>query len=167
MALLPFIRARRSPARSFLPPKAARDSASKRQVAWPSQKSARLGVQCFGRLTGTADDVTAKTLLLNSTAETYNDLAREEYPTLEPVWVDSHSGDGEWDCRIRYSPVETTPSEIGSVTITGDTTGGTQHITQSLQTVGSHAPAGKTAPDFKGASASQNLLDLIGFPCSI
>ena len=29
--------------------------------------------------------------------------------------------------------------------------GGTQHITQSLQTVGSYAPPGKQAPDFKGA----------------
>ena len=32
-----------------------------------------------------------------------------------------------------------------------DTGGGTQHITQSRETVGKYAPPGKTAPDFKGA----------------
>jgi hypothetical protein len=32
-----------------------------------------------------------------------------------------------------------------------DTGGGTQHITQSRATVSKHAPAGETAPDFKGA----------------
>ncbi len=101
------------------------------------------------RLTGTHDDLSAKTLLLSSTASTYNGLVREEHPTLEPIVVDTDTGSGEWDCRIRYSPVETTPSEIGSVTITGDTTGGSQHITQSLATISKYPSS--TAPDFKGA----------------
>jgi len=103
------------------------------------------------RLTGTSDDLTAKTLLLNSTATTYDGLAREPDPTLEPLWVDTNNSAGEWDCTVRYSPPEDVPPETGESSFSFDTGGGSQHITQSLSTVNKYAPAGKTAPDFKGA----------------
>jgi hypothetical protein len=101
------------------------------------------------RLTGTSDDVTAKTLLLNSTPSTYQGLVREPDPTLEPEWVDTTRSDGAWNCTIRFSPKEQQQSEIGTVTISGDTKGGTQHITQSLQTIARY-PSG-TAENFQGA----------------
>ena len=52
-------------------------------------------------LTGTSDDLTAKTLIENSTAETYNGLVRQSI-NLEPEWVDTTSGDGRWLATVRY-----------------------------------------------------------------
>lgn len=40
-------------------------------------------------LDGTSDDITAKTLLLNSTPTSYDGLVRDEC-TLEPIFVDDH-----------------------------------------------------------------------------
>jgi len=101
-------------------------------------------------LDGTSDDLTAKTLLLNSTPTTYDGLVRDEC-TLEPIFVDTTTGRGKWACTVRYVAPEYQPPEVGESSFAFDTGGGTQHITQSLATVGSYAPAGKTAPDFKGA----------------
>jgi len=103
------------------------------------------------RLTGTSDDVLAKTTLLASTPTTYDGLVREQDPTIDPIWVDTDSGDGEWECTVRYNPPETTESEIGAVAITGSTLGGTQHITQSLSTAGAYAKPGEVAPNYFGA----------------
>ena len=51
-------------------------------------------------LTGTSDDLTAKTLIENSTAETYNGLTRQSI-NLEPEWVDTTTGDGRWLATVR------------------------------------------------------------------
>jgi len=99
-------------------------------------------------LTGTSDDLSAKTLIENSTAETYNGLVRQSI-NLEPEWVDTAHTDGRWIATIRYG-VRPSP-EVGESTFSFDTAGGTQHVTQSISTVQKYAPAGKTAPDFKGA----------------
>ena len=99
-------------------------------------------------LTGTSSDQTALALVENSTAQTYNDLVRQSV-NLEPEWVDTATGDGRWVATVRYGVKK--PPEIGETTFSFDTSGGTQHTTQSLSTVHSYAPAGKTAPDFKGA----------------
>ena len=48
-------------------------------------------------------------------------------------------------------PPEEIPPEVGESSFSFDTGGGTQHITQSIQTINKYAPPGKTAPDFKGA----------------
>ncbi len=53
-------------------------------------------------LTGTSDDLTAKTLLLSSTPTEYDGLARDEI-SLEPIFVDTAAGAGKWDCRVRYA----------------------------------------------------------------
>jgi len=103
-------------------------------------------------LDGTSDDITAKTLLLNSTPTTYDGLVRDEC-TLEPIFVDTTTGQGKWACTVRYVAWEYQyqSPEVGESSFAFDTGGGTQHITQSLATVGRYAPAGRTAPDFKGA----------------
>ena len=101
-------------------------------------------------LDGTSDDLTAKTLLLAATAAEYDGLARDEC-TLEPIFVDTSTGAGKWDCRVRYVAPEEKEPETGESSFSFDTGGGTQHVTQSIATVSSHAPPGKTAPDFKGA----------------
>jgi len=59
-----------------------------------------------------------------------------------------------WKASVRYQPAggqKKEPSAIGEVTISFDTTGGTQHITQSLSTISRTGPVGDTAPDYKGA----------------
>jgi hypothetical protein len=100
-------------------------------------------------LDGTSDDLTARSLLLGSTPTWYNGLRRDEC-TLEPIFVDTVSGTGKWECRVRYVSPEYTPPEVGESSFAFDTGGGTQHITQSLGTVGSYAASG-TAPNFGGA----------------
>ena len=100
-------------------------------------------------LDGTSDDLTAKTLLLNSTATQYDGLVRDEC-TLEPIFVDTATGKGKWECRVRYVAPEQKEPEVGESSFSFDTGGGTQHITQSLATINRYAASG-TAPDFKGA----------------
>jgi hypothetical protein len=53
-----------------------------------------------------------------------------------------------WDVTIPYERAAV--PEIGFMRWTCDTTGGQSKITSSIKTVGSYAPPGKTAPDFKG-----------------
>jgi hypothetical protein len=98
-------------------------------------------------LTGTSDDLTAKTLIENSTATYYNGLVRQSIQ-IEPEWVDETAGDGQWVVTVRYGIRP--PSEVGESSFAFDTSGGTQHITQSLGTVASYAASG-TPPDFGGA----------------
>ena len=57
-------------------------------------------------------------------------------------------GGALWDGVATYGRRK--PKETGDSTFSFDTGGGTQHITQSLETVGKHAVPGP-APDFKGA----------------
>jgi hypothetical protein len=102
-------------------------------------------------LAGVADDLTAKTLLESSTAGSYDGLVRESIQ-FEPVWVDSNADDGLWDCRVRYIAPERREPQVGDPPqFSFDTSGGSQHITQSIATVHKYAPTDKTAPDFHGA----------------
>ncbi len=99
-------------------------------------------------LTGTSDDVTAKNLIASSTAGTYNGLVRQSIQ-IEPEWVDTTTGDGQWIATVRYGIRP--PTEVGESSFSFDTSGGTQHITQSLATVHRYGAPGMTAPDFGGA----------------
>jgi hypothetical protein len=79
--------------------------------------------------------------------------------------IDSQGGD-VWDLRVTYGlltrhqqqgHVQGTPGdriagpEQTGFSLTFDTTGGQQKVTQALQTRGRYAPAGKVAPDHHGA----------------
>ena len=99
-------------------------------------------------LTGTSDDLTAKTLIENSTATSYNGLTRQSIQ-IEPEWVDTTVSDGRWIATVRYGVKP--PAEVGESSFAFDTSGGTQHITQSITTVNRYAAPGQTAPDFGGA----------------
>ena len=99
-------------------------------------------------LTGVADENSARILATNSTASTYGDLIRKSI-TLEPVHVDTTDlAACIWEVTVQYG--EQTEPEEGESSFSFDTGGGTQHITQSLGTVGRYAASG-TAPDFGGA----------------
>ena len=90
---------------------------------------------------GTNDDIEAKTELLNTSPLTYDGLVRQSL-SIE------RQGDELWSGTVRYGMFESTPPATGESSFSFETGGGTQHITQSIQTVGRY-PA--TAPDFKGA----------------
>jgi len=75
----------------------------------------------------------------------------------------THLGGGVWEASARYGEddseaEEPDPSgepvdpadELGS-SYSFETSGGTQHATQSLETIAKHAKPGKVPPDFKGA----------------
>ncbi len=106
----------------------------------PSQSSAELGYI----VRGTADDLAARSAAQESSPATYDGLARQNVQ-IEPL------GPQLWDVTVRYGAPgggSLAPSESSFSFETG---GGTQHITQSLQTVSRHAAPGMTAPDFQGA----------------
>jgi hypothetical protein len=91
---------------------------------------------------GTDDDLDALDALSTAAPATYNGLVRQTR-SIERISEDI------WRGTVHYGRKE--PAETGSVTWEFDTTGGTQKITHSKQTVASYAPPGKTAPDFQGA----------------
>lgn len=102
-------------------------------------------------LRGTSDDLAAKTFILANTLEEYDGLVRESIE-LEPEWVDTTTANGLWRVRVRYGPYP----QVGESTFSFDTSGGTQHITQSIETVGRYALPDKTPSDFKGAIGVTN-----------
>lgn len=91
---------------------------------------------------GTDDDLAAKSALLDASPVLYDGLVRQSL-SIERVAEDI------WEGTVRYGLLQ--PPQTGDSTYQFDTGGGTQHITQSIQTVGRYAPAGKMAPDFRGA----------------
>jgi len=104
-------------------------------------------VEVVYTLTGTSNEVTAMDFVTSATSDVYNGLVRQSIQ-IEPEWVDTYTDEGQWVVTVRYGiwpPI----GEESSFAF--DTSGGTQHITQSLETIASYAPPGKTAPDFEGA----------------
>ena len=95
---------------------------------------------------GTNDDVEAHAALVAGSPEYYDPwgggilfLARNAV-SIDPV------GNEHWEGVVRYGQTALTNESVFAF----DTGGGTQHITQSLQTVGAYAPPGQSAPNFKG-----------------
>ena len=98
---------------------------------------------------GVSDDDTARTLVENSTPTAYGDLERSGI-TIEPEWVDTTTGAGCWDVEVEYTLPEEEEPQTGESSYSFDTGGGTQHITQSIATVGKYGGI-FDPPDFKGA----------------
>ena len=98
-------------------------------------------------LRGTSSDTTARAAAAVSAPETYDDLPRGSIK-LDPVWVDTTTGNGHWVVTVRYGA--DSPIEAGDSVVSFETGGGTEHITQSRETISATAAAG-TAPDYKGA----------------
>ncbi len=96
---------------------------------------------------GTNDDVQARSALAAAAPAAFDlfgtglvFLPRESV-TIQPV------GDLLWEGIVRYASIPQTNESVFAF----DTGGGTQHITQSLQTVGAYASGGQVPPNFKGA----------------
>jgi hypothetical protein len=98
-------------------------------------------------IVGTYNDIEAKGALYTNTPVFYDGLVRQSRH-IEPIGDPTISL--TWEGTVRYGTMEP-PAEVGQSSFSFDTGGGTQHITQSISTEHRYAPAGKTAPDFKGA----------------
>ena len=107
---------------------------------------------------GSDDDLAIKSAVENFAPETYDGLPRQSVQ-IEPI------SEEYWDASVRYAEATSTSSGgssnpdpgSGEYTYSFDTMGGTQHITQSLDTVGSYADSSiPSAPDFHGAIGVSN-----------
>ena len=93
-------------------------------------------------ITGTDDDIVAKSALDAATPIYYDGLVKQSL-SIEPQGEDWWYGDVQYGKR--KSP------ELSESSYSFDTTGGTTKVTQAIATIGSYAPSGKSAPNFKGA----------------
>lgn len=94
---------------------------------------------------GDEDDAVVRLATEAALPAFYAGLVFQDY-RLEPL------GAGFWDITARYGKrAPLLADEPSSLSWSFDTTGGTQRITQSLETVASYAPEGDEAPDFHGA----------------
>ncbi len=91
---------------------------------------------------GTSDDIVAKSLVRAYTPPAYDGLILQNVTSKE-------TAPKTWECQANYGSRK--PPKENEYKFAFDTTGGRQKITQSLDTVGKYAPAGKTAADHKGA----------------
>lgn len=95
-------------------------------------------------INGTQDDGEARNAVLTNSPTSHGGLARDDTEVEEVA-------PGTWLALVRYASGSTAP-EVGESTFAFETRGGTQHITQSLQTVGSYASSDiPGAPNFRGA----------------
>jgi len=100
-------------------------------------------------ITGTADDIEAKSELGNIAPTLYDGLIRLSRH-VEPIGDPTFSL--AWEGTVRYGIKQSqTQPETGESSFAFDTGGGTQHITQSIETIQKYAASGSTAPDFDGA----------------
>src|SRR5690606_18100622 len=91
---------------------------------------------------GTDDDAVAHAELLEHSPVDHYGLPRASTST-------ERIGELAWQGSVRYGKQE--ESETGDSSFQFDTGGGTQHITQSLQTMGVYGPPNQTPPRFNGA----------------
>jgi hypothetical protein len=94
---------------------------------------------------GTDSDIAARGELMSSSPSTHNGLKRDDIE-VEEIAPEM------WLCVVRYASSSQTSPEAGQSSFSFETRGGSQHITQSLQTVARYAsPDIAAAPDFRGA----------------
>jgi len=100
---------------------------------------------------GTADEAEAEVAVLAVAPATYRGQSRGRI-RRRPIFVDVNSpARSRWEISVPYTVVQWERPETGDSVFSFETGGKTQHITQSLATVASYAPPGKTAPDYQGA----------------
>jgi hypothetical protein len=94
---------------------------------------------------GTDNDIAARDAAQAASPGTYDTIPRQSIQ-IEPI------GPQLWDVTVRYAREQSSGSgTTEEPTFNFETGGGTQHITQSLQTSQRYGAPGRTAPDFKGA----------------
>lgn len=102
---------------------------------------------------GTEDETEVEALIWATAPATYLGLQIDSV-NGEP------QGGGLWKGYARYT-------RVNNAEFTFQTGGGQRHITQSLSTVNSYAPAGMTPPDFQGAiNVSEDKVEGVDLPDS-
>ena len=91
---------------------------------------------------GTEDDAAVRALVESTIPAIYAGLVFQTYHI-------GHQGGGVWEVSVRYGKKE--QKDTGDSSFAFDTGGGTTHVTQSLQTVGSYAAPGEIVANFQGA----------------
>ena len=89
-----------------------------------------------------ADEAEVRAAAAAQTHTTYNSMPRCSTRIEERV------NETTWKIRVHYEPYSYNPV---ADSFTFDISGGTQHITQSIATVGRYAAGGYVAPDLQGA----------------
>lgn len=105
-------------------------------------------------VTGTNSETAALAAVLAASAETYTFAAPisvtlvRQPPEIDPVWVSD--ADGMWEARVQYQDDSRSdpPPQENESSFSFDTTGGSQHLTQSRSTAGKYP---ETAEDYGGA----------------
>ena len=92
---------------------------------------------------GTSDEFAAWTALEAATALIVGSLVKQD------VNIDRRLGEFEWAGSVKWGMRERPETNDSSFSF--DTSGGNQHITQALQTAGTYAAPGVTAPNYQGA----------------
>jgi hypothetical protein len=96
---------------------------------------------------GTEDEAEVKALVEGTIPALYVGLVFQSYHI-------EHQGGGIWEASARYGTKE--PKKPGESSFSFDTGGGTQHLTQSKETIDRIALPGEDPPDFKGAIGVSN-----------
>ncbi len=105
---------------------------------------------------GTASQNAAMTELKATAPAMFEGLYRQK-PRIEPEFVDASNDDVcIWIATVNYGSLEFSTPQTGDSAFSFDTGGGTQHITQSLQTVEKYPntpqnPGDPVAPNMQGA----------------
>lgn len=97
-------------------------------------------------LKGTADDAEAKQFVMDETEETYLTLPRGPIE-LNPDWVDTDSGTGQWQVTVTYQYPPRGGGALLEPVLSFDTRGGTKHLMQAISSIAKQPP---TAPDSDG-----------------
>jgi len=96
---------------------------------------------------GTDSDTEAMAALKAAAPATYGGLLRQRC-RIEPEGPQLWTGVAPYELS---GSTRKDPLEAGESSLSFDTSGGTQHITQGLTTVHKYAPEGQEPPNFKGA----------------
>ncbi|MBI9017378.1 MAG: hypothetical protein JEZ07_08980 [Phycisphaerae bacterium] len=109
-------------------------------------------------ISGTASEFDAISTLAGNAPTVFSFMQRKSY-SVKPI------SNTIWEGRADYGA---NAPDTSTFTTSFDTTGGTQHITQSLENLGNYAPAGKTAPDFMGAiGVTKNSVQGVDVPVPV
>lgn len=102
----------------------------------------RASAELVYKVYGTTNDATAQAAALSEAPATHRGLPLVG-STIDEILV------GVFEVVVSYSSIDI--PETGESEFSFEIGAGSQHITQSLETIAIYAPDGETAPDFKGA----------------
>lgn len=95
-----------------------------------------------------SDTAAAYAALIAALPETSDDMVREPFPTMAPIYVDESAGDGDYEVTCRYLPVEKQRQASGEIQVRISTVSASKHITQAYAHIASY---GTNPPNHKGA----------------